>query len=103
MIEDAARLIARDSIEHLDHGPDLHLESGLFEHLARDTGLERLADFNRPARDAPLPRQRFVPALHEHDAALVHDHRTDAHVGSLGILASLAHRGLYSIGVTHPS
>ena len=52
------------------------MESRLFEHFARDTGLERLAEFEHAARQAPLPRQRLVPALDEQDSPFARDRST---------------------------
>ena len=51
-----------DAIEHVDDRSDVDGEAGLFAHLARDGGLERLAAFDRAAGQAPFALERLVRA-----------------------------------------
>ena len=44
----------------------------------RQAGLERFAELQPAARQAPLPCQRFEPPLDEHDFAVLDDDRADA-------------------------
>src|SRR3954470_20476565 len=78
--------ITRNPIEHLDDRTDIDEQAGLFAHFARDARLERLTGFYRPARETPLPRQRFEPATHEDDARALDNDGADADEGAIGIL-----------------
>ena len=49
-------VVEHDAIEHLDHRADLDDEAGLLEHLARDRGLERLADLDARRREDSTAR-----------------------------------------------
>ena len=75
-----------DAVEHLDHRTHAHLEAGLFEHLAHEARLERLPDLDRAARKTPLSGQRLVLPLDEQHLSVLHDHRTNADVGTIRIL-----------------
>src|SRR5687767_269001 len=48
--------IEEDAIEDVDDGSDLDLETGLFDHFSRESGLQRLPQLQSPAWEAPLPR-----------------------------------------------
>jgi hypothetical protein len=87
VVDDAALIIVCDAVEHFNDGTDFDGESCFLGHLARHARLERLAGFDRAARNAPLSGQRIEPALHQHDAALVHDDRANANVRTIGIRA----------------
>ena len=71
---DAAVGVADDPIEHLDDRSDLHVRPVSSTHFARDRRLERLADFDAAARQAPLALERLVPPLdQQHATAVEHD------------------------------
>ena len=58
--------IEQDAVEHVDDRPDLDFEAGLFEHFARKPRLERFAELQPAAGQAPLAGQRLEPPFHEH-------------------------------------
>ena len=55
-------------------GPTSTSSDGLFAHFARERGLQRLADLDRAARQAPLALQRLVRPLHQQHAIAVENH-----------------------------
>ena len=69
------------AVEHLDEGTHAHLEPRFLEHLARQSGFERLAELDRATRKTPFPFQGRMPTLDEKHAAAVNDHCPDTDDG----------------------
>ena len=78
----AAVLVAQDAIEDLDDGADPDDEAGLLDQFAGDALLERFADLEFPAGNAPPQRQRLVLALDEDHVVAVDDDAADADNGT---------------------
>ena len=68
MIADAVVGVEEDSIEDIDDIADVHDEPGFLLNLAGGARLQRLANLERSAGQAPLPGERLVLTLDEHDA-----------------------------------
>lgn len=74
-----AVFVEENAIEDVHHGPDVDVETRFLANLARDARFERLAKLELATRQAPLPGQRLVTTLDEHDTTVVIDHdRADA-------------------------
>ena len=78
VILDAAVRVPADAIEHFDDGSDVHVEAGLLAHFADQSRLERLAQLDGAARQAPFALERLVRALDQQHAVAVEDHGADA-------------------------
>src|SRR5262249_48215882 len=78
VVEDTAVHVEPDAIEDVDHRADVDHQAGFFLHLSRDRDLERFADLDRTARQAPLAFQRLVSTADEEHARAVDDYGADA-------------------------
>jgi hypothetical protein len=77
---DAAVGVDVNAIEHLDDGTDADHESGFLERLSLHGGVERFADIDNAARQAPLALEWFVrTAREQHAIGVAHDHGAHAH------------------------
>src|SRR5688572_24270889 len=65
--------------------------------IARDGSFERLAQLDGAARDAPLTGERIVLALHDQHLSAANDDRSDADVGTIGVLALPVHSSMFSV------
>jgi hypothetical protein len=81
MIFDASVGRAIHAVEHLDDLTNAHLEPRFLEHLARQCGLERLAELDRATRQTPFTLQGRVPALDQKHAVVINDDCTDTDDG----------------------
>ena len=91
VIHDTTLGIVRDPIDHFNHWSHTYLEPGLFEHFPNQTRFERLADFDRAPRKAPLTSERLVLPLDEKDLAILHDHGTNADERAVRISTPVGH------------
>ena len=94
VIPDSAFGIEQDSIEDIDDGPNLDFEPGFFDHLSRQAGLQRFAQFEPAAREAPLSRQRFEAALHQNHFPFVEDDTAHADDRLGGVLPRRTRGGI---------
>src|SRR5213594_2230746 len=78
---------ARDDAGHVDHA---HVAAALLGDLAPDGVDRRLAELDRPAGQAPLPRRWLAAAPNEQDAVPSNDDGADAGARVVRVLAAHA-------------
>src|SRR5688572_4299834 len=97
VIADSSLFVPGDPIEDLDDRADFDCQPGFLEHLARHRRFECFPELDRPPRNAPLAGQRFVLALDDQDAPVLHDHCTHSDERTIGILALVVHASNFSL------
>jgi hypothetical protein len=88
----AAVSVPADPVQDRDDRTDVDLEACFLAHLACDRGVQILAGFDDPTRQAPLTFQRFPPALDQHHAIPVDDNGADAHDRTVGVTPHMSSR-----------
>ena len=79
--------ITGDAIEHLHDRTHAYPDPDLLQQLSLDSLLERLAEFDGTARQAPLTGQRRLPSAHQRHAPVLDDDGADSDKRAIGIRA----------------
>ena len=89
MVFGASVCVAPDAVEHFDDGTHHDVERRLLTHLARERGLQRLAELDNAAGQAPLALERLVPALDQQHAIAVENHGADGDDRPVGVVPQI--------------